>query len=111
MVEIKEIKNNDDYKSFIEMDKENLHIIKFGAKWCGPCRSLEVTLHGLDSEKIKDSLFASIDVDTDDMSDIIANYSVRSVPTMVFIKNGEVKKTLIGASAANKIYEIIDSIE
>lgn len=56
-----------------------IEVIKFGASWCGPCRVIAKQLEGLD--------FTSIDID-EDQEGLARKSNVRSVPTLIFMKDG-----------------------
>ena len=68
--------------------------LKFGADWCGPCRSLEPVLEELEKQ-YKNITF--IDVNVDLNADLAAEYAVRSVPYMFAIEDGNIKDQVIGA--------------
>ena len=108
MIEVREIKNYDEFNSFLDMDKENLHVIKIGAEWCGPCRMMENVIKNLDVNKINNALFAEIDVDGDDTNDIVVNYSIRSIPVILFIKNGELLDKKVGSMSEDMLYKEIE---
>jgi thioredoxin 1 len=54
--------------------------IKFSATWCGPCRVVSKQLEGLD--------FTNIDID-EDQEGLAKKSNVRSVPTIIFMKDGQ----------------------
>ena len=54
MVTVREINSYDDFKSFINMDDDKLHVVKIGAEWCGPCRVRESTISNLESDRVND---------------------------------------------------------
>ncbi len=94
----------------LAMDKENnkLVLVDFWAEWCGPCRMVGPLLHEIaESEKYKDSLDI-LKVDVDAVPEPADTFQVRGIPTMLFIKNGEVVETQVGALPKAKIEEIID---
>lgn len=111
MVTIREIKNLEDLKAFYGESPESLHIVKIGAPWCGPCRMLSSTLHGLESDKIYDSLIADVNIDEDDAEPIAGEYNVRSIPVLLFVKNNEVVHKFTGSLNANAIYEKIEEFK
>ena len=108
MIEIREIKNFEDLKSFYTEIPESLHLVKIGAKWCGPCRTLSDTLHNLDPNKIGDTLIADVDIDEEDNEDIAAEYNIRNIPVTLYVKNGEVLGKYVGSTPANDIYKHIE---
>lgn len=108
MINIREIENLEDLKSFYAETPESLHLVKIGAKWCGPCRTLSDTLHNLDPNKISDTLIADVDIDEGDNEDIAIEYNIRSIPMTLYVKNGEVLNKYLGASSAEEIYKRIE---
>lgn len=108
MVTIREIKNLDDLKSFYSVEPDAVHIVKIGAPWCGPCRTLSDTLHNLDNNKINGALIADVNIDEDDNEDIAVEYNIRSIPVTLFVKNNEVMEKFVGAITSETIYKTIE---
>ena len=108
MIEIREIKNLEDLKSFYAETPESLHIVKIGAPWCGPCRTLSDTLHNLDPNKIGNTLIADVNIDEEDNEDIAMEYDIRNIPVTLYVRNGEVLGKSVGAVSANDIYKHIE---
>ena len=111
MIAIRELRNKTDFDSFIETEKENLHIVKFGAEWCQPCKLLETRLRNLDAEKVNGVLFAEVDVCDDESEDLASEFGISNIPVMLFIVNGEVKTTTKGSISTNEIYETIERVK
>ena len=109
MVTVREINSYDDFKSFINMDDDKLHVVKIGAEWCGPCRVLESIILNLESDRVNDVLFGQVDIDKDGTEDLVTEFKVRSIPVMLFIKNGEVFDKKVGGINADEIYKTIES--
>ncbi len=63
-------------------------IIKVHAAWCGPCQQMNPIFDELEKEFSNAYVFAELNVD--DARDISIQYGITSVPTFLFIKNGEV---------------------
>lgn len=67
-----------------------VEMIKFGAEWCGPCRMIKPTVNKLmEKYNTDDSEVKITDVDVDKDADAAKKYGVRSIPTMVFLKDGK----------------------
>ncbi len=83
-----------------------LEVKRFSAVWCGPCRALAPVMEGIKAE-YSDVVFETIDVDTD--HEQASKYAIRSVPTVVFVKDGVEVERLIGVNSKlayeNKINE------
>jgi thioredoxin 1 len=75
------------------LNKKKLTILQFSAEWCGPCKMLTPIMLKLAEENLEnDVTIGKVNVDTN--SDIGAKYSVRNIPTLVFLKNGiEIERT------------------
>jgi thioredoxin 1 len=108
MIEIRKIANLKDLQSFYSESPDSLHIVKIGAKWCGPCRVLSETLHNLDPDKIGNTLISDVDIDEEDNEEIAIEYNIRNIPVTLYVKNGEVLDKYVGATPANEIYKHIE---
>ncbi len=83
-------------------------LIDMWAPWCGPCRMVEPILKKL-SEKYDGRVkFCRLNVDENKV--VPSRYSVRSIPNMLFIKNGKVMDTAVGALAENALQKKVDSL-
>ncbi len=70
-------------------------IIDFWAAWCGPCRMIAPIIEQLTDEYQGKVKVGKLDVDENQQTAI--KFGVRSIPTVLFLKNGQVKDTIIGA--------------
>lgn len=86
------IKNEAEFKAITESGKPVL--VDFSAEWCGPCRAIQPTLERL-SEKHGDD-FLIVKVDVDDSPELAMRFEVRSIPTLVFLQDGETVERLTG---------------
>lgn len=73
-----------------------LAIVDFWATWCGPCRIVAPIVEELAQEYDEDGLrVGKLDVDTNPRT--ASRFSVRSIPTVLFFKDGELVDRVIGA--------------
>lgn len=84
-------------------------VMDFYADWCGPCKQLIPILEKIiEDEKYKDVVFCKINVDQNE--ELSRSYGVRSIPTLKYIKKGEVIKTTLGVQPIKLITESISEI-
>ena len=83
-------------------------MVDFWAVWCGPCRMLSPTV-----DELAESYADKIDVvkcNVDDCQEIAMEYGIRSIPTLLFFKNGEVIDRSVGAVPRQEIVDIIEKL-
>ncbi|MDG2228486.1 MAG: thioredoxin [Gammaproteobacteria bacterium] len=81
-------------------------LIDFYAEWCGPCKMIAPILEELDSEIGDKIQIVKVDVDTNNQTSM--KYSVRSIPTLIIIKDGDVQAQHIGAGSKSQIESFIN---
>lgn len=73
-------------------------LLDFWAEWCGPCRMIGPLVEQLATELADVAVVAKVNVDSS--PELASRYGVRTIPTLVFIKKGEVVDTVIGAGTS-----------
>jgi thioredoxin 1 len=81
-------------------------LVDFWAPWCGPCRAIGPILEELATE-YGDKLNV-VKVNVDDNPETASQYGVRSIPTLLVIKNGKVQDTQIGLLSKNQLTTLLD---
>jgi thioredoxin len=74
---------------------EGVWMVDFWAEWCGPCRALSPVLEELARASRGSVTLAKVNVDEE--SALAARYGIRSIPTVLFVKNGKVADQVVGA--------------
>lgn len=72
---------------------EGVVLVDFWASWCGPCKMLGPILDELSSEITQK--IAKVNVD--EVEKLAQKYKIRSIPTMIIFKNGQIVDTLVGS--------------
>lgn len=83
-------------------------MVDFWAPWCGPCRALAPTVEQIAKEY--EGRVTVAKCNADECEDAPMNYGVRSIPTIIFFKNGEAVDRTVGAVTKTKIAEVLDSL-
>ena len=97
--------NAEEYSEIV--NSSNPVVIDFHATWCGPCKVLSPILEELDDE-IEGVEFVKLDVDQHPQ--IAGQNQVMGVPTVVILKDGEVKDRFVGVQPKEVIKEKITSL-
>ena len=82
-------------------------LIDFWAVWCGPCKMVAPVVEELAAEYDGQLKVGKIDVDAHKQAAM--KYGIRSIPTLLLFKNGEVVQQIIGALPKNQLEEKIKS--
>ncbi|MFN5890833.1 MAG: thioredoxin [Bacteroidota bacterium] len=82
-------------------------LVDFWAEWCGPCRMIGPVVEELANEFEGKAVIGKLNVDEN--PDISANYGVRSIPTLLVFKGGEVVDRIVGAVPKNMIASKIEN--
>ena len=91
------------FQEIINQDKPVL--VDFFATWCGPCKTQAPIL-----DQVKQRLgnqVSIIKIDVDQNQQVAAQYQVRSVPTLIIFKNGQIKWRQSGVFAANELENLL----
>jgi len=71
-------------------------MIDFWAVWCGPCRMIAPIVEEMSGEYEGKAIIGKVDVDSN--PNIAVKYGIRNIPTVLFVKNGEVVDKQVGAA-------------
>lgn len=83
-----------------------LAMVDFWAEWCGPCRLLGPIVHELAEEQSDRVKVGKLDVDAN--PETASRFNVRSIPSILFFKDGKLVDTVIGAQPKAVLEEKID---
>ena len=90
------------------LDSTGLTVVDFGAEWCGPCRTLAPIVEKLAKDYEGTVKIGKLDVDNNPETAI--KYGVRSIPTLLFLRDGVKVHQEVGAPTATALKAKIDSL-
>lgn len=88
------------------LKSDKLVVLDFWAEWCGPCRQISPIIEELATEYDGRVVIGKVDVDGN--TEVTSRFSIRNIPTVLFIKNGELVEKLVGAQSKAKFVETIE---
>jgi len=101
---------------YIELTSDNFEstvgagvaLVDFWAPWCGPCRMIAPVIDELAEEF--DGKAAICKVNTDEQQELSMKFGVRSIPTILIMKDGEVVDTMIGAASKQAFADKLNAL-
>ena len=87
------------FKELVNGDKPLM--VDFWAEWCGPCRAISPAIEEL-AEEYKDKVIIG-KVNVDENDELAAEFGIRSIPTLLLFRNGEIVDKHVGAAAKDVI--------
>ncbi len=83
-------------------------MIDFWAEWCGPCRMVGPVVEEISKEYDGKAVVGKVDVDKNPQLSV--QFGVRNIPTIIFVKNGEVVDKSVGAVPKTQLTSKLDAI-
>ena len=91
-----------------EINSGKLVVVDLWAEWCGPCRSITPSIEELATEYERKAIIGKYNVDEE--NELSTEYGVRSIPTILFFKDGKLADKQVGASPKASIKAKIDAL-
>ncbi len=87
---------------------EGVSLVDFWAPWCGPCRMVAPVIEELAEDY--DGKAKVCKVNTDEEQEIAVKFGIRSIPTVMFFKNGELVDQMVGAASKQAFADKLDAL-
>ena len=96
---------NADFEATLQ---EGVSLVDFWAPWCGPCRMIAPVIEELANDY--DGKAKICKVNTDEEQDIAVKYGIRSIPTILFFKDGQVVEQMVGAASKQAFADKLNAL-
>lgn len=103
----KALKFTDDSFEEDVLNSDTPVLVDFWAEWCGPCRMVGPVVDELAGEYEGKAKIGKVNVDEN--SEISTKYGIRSIPSLLIFKNGEVVDQIVGAVPKNQLKKQLDA--
>jgi len=99
--------NDSSFESEV-INSEKPVLVDFWAPWCGPCRALAPVIEEISTDFVDKLKVGKVNVD--DNPEISMKFGIRSIPTLMVFKDGEVQEQIIGAVPKSEIERALEKI-
>jgi thioredoxin 1 len=93
--------------NFTEKASEGVVLVDFWATWCGPCRAIAPTIEELYTDYKDKAVVGKLDVDNN--QEVAMKYGIRSIPTLLILKDGQVVDQVVGLATKQVLAAKLDA--
>ncbi len=81
-------------------------LVDFWAEWCAPCRMIAPAVDAIAGEYAGRAKVGKVNVDEN--QSVTSRYNIRSIPTLLVFKNGEIKEQIVGTTSKDNLAKLLD---
>jgi len=90
------------------LSSDKLTVIDFWAEWCGPCRMVGPSVEEISKEYEGRAIVGKVNVDNN--PELSAKFGIRNIPTILFLKNGEIADKSVGAVPKSQLVDKLNKL-
>jgi thioredoxin 1 len=91
----------------VAIDNKGVAVVDFWAEWCGPCRMITPIIEELSKEYDGKATIGKVNVDEN--PEVSMKYGIRSIPTILILKDGEIVDKQVGVTTKQKLVDKIEA--
>ena len=99
--------NDSNYDEVLAQNKPM--VLDFWATWCGPCRKVGPVIEELAAQYEGQVIVGKINIE-EDADDLVAEFGIRNIPTILFMKGGQVVDKVVGAAPKSTLEEKLKAL-
>ena len=99
--------NDSNYSEVLAQNKPM--VLDFWATWCGPCRMVGPVIQELADKYEGQVIVGKVNIE-EDADDLVAQFGIRNIPTILFFKEGKLVDKIVGAVSKPKLQEKFESL-
>lgn len=99
--------NDSNYDEVLAQNKPM--VLDFWATWCGPCRKVGPVIEELANQYEGQVIVGKINIE-EDADDLVAEFGIRNIPTILFMKGGQVVDKVVGAAPKSTLEEKLKAL-
>lgn len=106
MKSVLEARDDSQARAVLAMEDDTPTLVDFAAAWCGPCQGLAPVLEAFAQSRSGSLRVLKVDIDA--CPTLAQEVGIRSVPTLLLVRNGEVLASRLGAASAGELGRFVD---